>query len=195
MADCCVALRRIHLSGYHVFSLLLLRLGFGSWSDCHGGCCHVRALHVLDCLVRRFSTQPSRPRIGPHPRSREFCLRHPELRDVCDVGQMLYFGWSWAWYFTAAMFLLNNTFIQVRFGRSDLSPSLTSSGSPRLNWCQISEHHERWRSMHRWLFRDLGGPFLLLLSSKDVRHSFEACDPFGFFHIPLRPFGSHLCWA
>ncbi|KAL9068228.1 MAG: hypothetical protein Q9161_006361 [Pseudevernia consocians] len=42
----------------------------------------------------------------------EFCLRHPELRDVCDVGQMLYFGWTWVWYFTAAMFLLNNTFIQ-----------------------------------------------------------------------------------
>ncbi|CAF9935596.1 hypothetical protein IMSHALPRED_010282 [Imshaugia aleurites] len=42
----------------------------------------------------------------------EFCLRHPELRDVCDVGQMLYFGWRWTWYFTAVMFLLNNTFIQ-----------------------------------------------------------------------------------
>ncbi|KAL2042887.1 hypothetical protein N7G274_004647 [Stereocaulon virgatum] len=42
----------------------------------------------------------------------EFCLRHPELRDVCDVGQMLYYGWTWVWYFTAAMFLLNNTFIQ-----------------------------------------------------------------------------------
>ncbi|KAM0799709.1 transmembrane amino acid transporter protein-domain-containing protein [Usnea florida] len=42
----------------------------------------------------------------------EFCLRHPEIRDVCDVGQMLYFGWTWVWYLTAAMFLLNNTFIQ-----------------------------------------------------------------------------------
>lgn len=44
---------------------------------------------------------------------REFCLRHPELRDVCDVGQMLYWNWRWVWYVTAAMFLLNNTFIQV----------------------------------------------------------------------------------
>ncbi|KAF7860754.1 hypothetical protein EAF04_008272 [Stromatinia cepivora] len=41
----------------------------------------------------------------------EFCLRHPELRDVCDVGQML-FGGRWAWHATAVMFLLNNTFIQ-----------------------------------------------------------------------------------
>lgn len=134
MTDCCVALRRVYLSSNHVVPILLLRPGFGSWSHCHGGCCHVRAVHVLDCLVRRFSTQASMPRISPHTPFREFCLRHPELRDVCDVGQMLYFGWTWAWYFTAAMFLLNNTFIQVRFRRSALSPSLTSSGSPRLDW-------------------------------------------------------------
>ncbi|KAI4162057.1 MAG: hypothetical protein LQ342_004369 [Letrouitia transgressa] len=42
----------------------------------------------------------------------EFCLRHPEIRDVCDLGQMLFYGWKWVWYGTAAMFLLNNTFIQ-----------------------------------------------------------------------------------
>ncbi|KAI9644569.1 hypothetical protein NHQ30_006590 [Ciborinia camelliae] len=41
----------------------------------------------------------------------EFCMRHPELRDICDVGQML-FGGRWAWHATAIMFLLNNTFIQ-----------------------------------------------------------------------------------
>ena len=45
--------------------------------------------------------------------NREFCLRHPEVRDVCDLGQMLFFGWKWVWYVTAIMFLLNNTFIQV----------------------------------------------------------------------------------
>ncbi|MCJ1367370.1 hypothetical protein MMC16_006503 [Acarospora aff. strigata] len=42
----------------------------------------------------------------------EFCLRHPEIRDVCDVGQMLFWGKKWVWYLTAIMFLLNNTFIQ-----------------------------------------------------------------------------------
>ncbi|KAL7626406.1 hypothetical protein AAE478_003178 [Parahypoxylon ruwenzoriense] len=42
----------------------------------------------------------------------EFCLRHPEVRDVCDIGQMLFWGQKWAWYFTAIMFILNNTFIQ-----------------------------------------------------------------------------------
>ncbi|KAI4113906.1 MAG: hypothetical protein LQ345_005212 [Seirophora villosa] len=43
----------------------------------------------------------------------EFCLRHPEIRDVCDLGQMLYYGWPWVWYATAVMFLLNNTFIEA----------------------------------------------------------------------------------
>jgi len=41
-----------------------------------------------------------------------FCLIHPEVRDVCDIGQMLFWGKTWAWYATAVMFLLNNCFIQ-----------------------------------------------------------------------------------
>lgn len=41
----------------------------------------------------------------------EFCLRHPEVRDVCDLGQMLFWGKPWAWWATALMFVLN-TFIQ-----------------------------------------------------------------------------------
>jgi hypothetical protein len=36
-----------------------------------------------------------------------------EVRDVCDIGQMLFWGETWAWYLTAVMFVLNNTFIQV----------------------------------------------------------------------------------
>jgi hypothetical protein len=43
---------------------------------------------------------------------REFCLRHPEVKDVCDVGQMLLWNKKWAWWFTGVMFILNNTFIQ-----------------------------------------------------------------------------------
>jgi hypothetical protein len=43
----------------------------------------------------------------------KFCLRHPEVRDVCDVGQMIWFGKKWAWWWTAIMFVLNNTFIQA----------------------------------------------------------------------------------
>ena len=31
---------------------------------------------------------------------------------MCDIGQMLFWNQRWAWWFTAVMFLLNNTFIQ-----------------------------------------------------------------------------------
>ncbi|EEA20400.1 hypothetical protein TMatcc_000383 [Talaromyces marneffei ATCC 18224] len=41
-----------------------------------------------------------------------FCLRHPEIRDVCDIGQYLFWDSKIAWWATAVMFLLNNTFIQ-----------------------------------------------------------------------------------
>ncbi|RBQ64876.1 hypothetical protein FVER14953_07486 [Fusarium verticillioides] len=43
----------------------------------------------------------------------EFCLRHPEVRDVCDIGQMIWWNKRWAWWWTAVMFVLNNTFIQA----------------------------------------------------------------------------------
>lgn len=43
----------------------------------------------------------------------EFCLRHPEVRDICDIGQMLCWNKKWAWWWTAFMFTLNNTFIQA----------------------------------------------------------------------------------
>ncbi|EJD38616.1 hypothetical protein AURDEDRAFT_72034 [Auricularia subglabra TFB-10046 SS5] len=47
-----------------------------------------------------------------------FCLAHPEIRDVCDIGQMLFgnaFGPRWArpaYNITSVFFILNNTFIQ-----------------------------------------------------------------------------------
>ena len=41
-----------------------------------------------------------------------FCLAHPQIQSVCDIGQMLFWGANWAWYATAVMFILNNTFIQ-----------------------------------------------------------------------------------
>lgn len=41
-----------------------------------------------------------------------FCLKHPEIRDVCDIGQMLFGGSKLAYNITAVFFILNNTFIQ-----------------------------------------------------------------------------------
>ena len=43
---------------------------------------------------------------------RRFCLRHPQMRDICDIGQYLFWNWRPFFYLTAIMFLLNNTFIQ-----------------------------------------------------------------------------------
>ncbi|KAJ3876405.1 transmembrane amino acid transporter protein-domain-containing protein [Lentinula edodes] len=41
----------------------------------------------------------------------KFCMKHPEARDVCDVGKIILGGSQIAYHFTAVMFLLNNVFI------------------------------------------------------------------------------------
>ncbi len=41
----------------------------------------------------------------------QFCLRHPEVRDVCDIGKMLFGGSNVAYYLTAIIMILNNVFI------------------------------------------------------------------------------------
>ncbi|KAI0090752.1 transmembrane amino acid transporter protein-domain-containing protein [Irpex rosettiformis] len=42
-----------------------------------------------------------------------YCLKHPEIRDVCDIGRQLFGGSQIAYNITAAFFILNNTFIQA----------------------------------------------------------------------------------
>ncbi|CAI6251364.1 unnamed protein product [Periconia digitata] len=42
----------------------------------------------------------------------QFCIKHPDIRDVCDLGQMIFYNHRWAFWATAVMFILNNTFIQ-----------------------------------------------------------------------------------
>ena len=51
-----------------------------------------------------------------------FCLKHPEIRDVCDIGKMLFGGSELAYNITAVFFILNNTFIQGAFDVSPFSP-------------------------------------------------------------------------
>jgi hypothetical protein len=43
----------------------------------------------------------------------DYCARYPHIQDICDTGQHLFWGQRWAWYATAACFLLNNTLIQA----------------------------------------------------------------------------------
>ncbi|THH12049.1 hypothetical protein EW146_g7833 [Bondarzewia mesenterica] len=40
-----------------------------------------------------------------------YCLKHPEVRDVCDIGKLLFGGSELAYNITAVFFVLNNTFI------------------------------------------------------------------------------------
>jgi hypothetical protein len=47
-----------------------------------------------------------------------FCLKHPQVRDVCDIGQILFGGSKIAYNVTAVFFMLNNTFIQGMFPSS-----------------------------------------------------------------------------
>lgn len=42
----------------------------------------------------------------------KFCLKHPEIRDICDIGQKLFGGSQWAYNVTSLFFVLNNVFIQ-----------------------------------------------------------------------------------
>ncbi|KAI0692111.1 transmembrane amino acid transporter protein-domain-containing protein [Cytidiella melzeri] len=42
-----------------------------------------------------------------------YCLKHPEVRDVCDIGRNLFGGSQVAYNVTAVFFILNNTFIQA----------------------------------------------------------------------------------
>ncbi|KDQ07034.1 hypothetical protein BOTBODRAFT_181088 [Botryobasidium botryosum FD-172 SS1] len=42
-----------------------------------------------------------------------FCLKHPEVRDVCDIGRILFGGSDLAYNLTAIFFFFNNTFIQA----------------------------------------------------------------------------------
>ncbi|KAJ8517210.1 hypothetical protein ONZ45_g5586 [Pleurotus djamor] len=60
-----------------------------------------------------------------------FCLKHPEVRDVCDIGRILFGGSKAAYNATAVMFLLNNTFIQALHCLVGAELLNTLSGSSR----------------------------------------------------------------
>ncbi|KAH1496717.1 hypothetical protein LV164_001098 [Aspergillus fumigatus] len=69
-----------------------------------------------------------------------FCLRHPEVRDVCDIGQYLFWDSRIAWYMTAVMFLLNNTFIQglhCLVGAKYLN-TMTGHGACTIIWSLVT---------------------------------------------------------
>lgn len=103
---------------------------------------------------------------------RRFCLRHPEVRDVCDIGQYLFWDSRIAWYMTAVMFLLNNTFIQVI---TSLLPYCHISaqvlillGLALLGRGQISQHNDESWSVHYHLVIGDCHSFHGVLAATDV---------------------------
>jgi hypothetical protein len=53
-------------------------------------------------------------------------MAHPEVRDVCDIGRILFGNSQFGYNFTAVMFILNNTFIQGALVPSSYCPSIRS---------------------------------------------------------------------
>ncbi|KAJ7843257.1 transmembrane amino acid transporter protein-domain-containing protein [Mycena leptocephala] len=43
----------------------------------------------------------------------KFCMKHPEVRDVCDIGRIVFGGSDLAYKLTGLMFISNNIFIQA----------------------------------------------------------------------------------
>jgi len=98
----------------------------------------------------------------------EFCLRHPEVRDVCDIGQMLFWGKTWAWYATAVMFVLNNTFIQACTFQPFSYASNKISGTARTGQREISQHDHQPQPMHRRFRGHCNHNLLVLLSASNL---------------------------
>ncbi len=119
----------IHLPGNHVISVFVLGPRSGSRPYSNRRRCCFRLVHFFDRLVSdAVNLETALAQFH-----REFCVRHPEVRDVCDLGQMLFYGWRWVWYATAVMFLLNNTMIQVRRVLS-LAPALSDISRAYTYW-------------------------------------------------------------
>lgn len=115
------------MSGDHVIPIFILRPRAGPGLDPHSCRSWIGTLHIINYLVSQAS---SAKRISsPSFRilnfcTRQFCLRHPDVRDICDIGQYLFWDSQLAWYLTAAMFILNNTFIQVNKTKPPLSAEI-----------------------------------------------------------------------
>ncbi|KAI0745069.1 transmembrane amino acid transporter protein-domain-containing protein [Earliella scabrosa] len=69
-----------------------------------------------------------------------FCLKHPEIRDICDIGKMLFGGSQLAYNITSVFFVFNNTFIQALhcLVGAKLLNTLTNSATCTVTFSAIS---------------------------------------------------------
>lgn len=109
---------------------------------------------------------------------RKFCLRHPEVRDVCDISKILFFDSNIVWYIAAAMFLLNNTFIQVYCFTVTSLINLILRVTKRLGTSlpcrsRISEYCCRPSFLHSCLGFHNSNCVISVLFASDIRHFVE----------------------
>lgn len=116
-----------------------------------------------------------------------FCMKHPEVRDVCDVGRVLFGGSQLAYNLTAVMFILNNTFIQglpsyYLVSVTSLILDRPPSSSPSLlSWCGALKHSVWFSTMHDRIQWYCGFDMFLLQPPADTQptwwaRDFQCCD-------------------
>jgi hypothetical protein len=88
----------------------------------------------------------------------KFCMKHPEVRDVCDIGRIIFGGSELAYNLTGLMFILNNTFIQGERPTKSLLILLTENrlSTSLHRWRQALEHPHEFLGVHYYLQRHYG---------------------------------------
>lgn len=78
-----------------------------------------------------------------------YCLKHPEIRDICDIGQKLFGGSKVAYNITSLFFILNNTFIQGKLWYRLVmrAPNNVPVSPSPLGWSKALEHSIELRKM------------------------------------------------
>lgn len=196
LPDRSAVILRVYLLGYHVLPILIRVHGTRPWPHLHGCRGRNRFIHLIDYLVSLLAIVDVNLRLTLYPR--EFCLRHPEVRDVCDIGQLLFWNSRWAWWFTAVMFVLNNAFIQVcAVGLSGLlvvSILMLITGLPLLGWLQVFKHCRSRPRLYNRVLSDHCCNCLLLLASPHVLRPLTTCYSVGLLHFYQCASGHHFRW-
>ena len=122
---------------------------------------------------------------------------------------MIFWNQKWAWWFTAIMFLLNNTVgphvhtLPALSTLVHMSVDLTETNSPlvhpraaRPRRCKVSQHHDCRRRQYRLPNRQLLGhhvhSLLDLFAAPNFRGAFEARRRLRRVHVHLRATSHHL---
>lgn len=103
-----------------------------------------------------------------------YCLKHPELRDICDIGQKLFGGSQIAYNITCLFFMLNNTFIQgkIKFSKDPLDRliEIQTTRSPSCPcWSKAIQYPVKFVAVHDRVCRDIRYHLLRLYASSHLK--------------------------